>query len=416
MVHGQPKQHCAALDTIGHKSGITLSKRTGQITVKRNAMISESSSRQFRDSVAANWQGSALPTESTLHQIAPYIGKMKSSMAAALVGAFTDKGETVYDPFCGSGTVALEAWAAGRNVIANDLNPYGTVLTRAKLFPCCSQERAIAEIHAVAPQAHDIAARVDLRTVPRWVRSFFHPETLRETMGWFEALTLTKSHFLLSCLLGILHHQRPGFLSYPSSHTVPYLRPRKFPRAVFSELYEYRPVQGRLEKKVLRAFRRVPNLNRSLKRKCHMRDAAKFTPRQNVNAIVTSPPYMRQLDYGRDNRLRLWFLGFPDWRSLDQDISPAEGKFLRLLRACLRRWQHTLMTHGLCVLVLGDARVRSYDMPLAEVVARVATSEVGGYSAVASYRDPIPEVRRARHRYSGSRTETILVLRNSGGT
>ena len=77
-----------------------------------------------------------------------------------------------------------------------------------------------------------------VRKVPMWVREFFHPETLRETLAWTLTLRERRRWFLLASLLGILHHQRPGFLSFPSSHTVPYLRKKAFPPAKFPELYE----------------------------------------------------------------------------------------------------------------------------------------------------------------------------------
>ncbi|MBU0576908.1 DNA adenine methylase [Patescibacteria group bacterium] len=364
-------------------------------------------------SIVDNWKGSALREESTLHQIGPYIGKMKSSMAMTLVSTFTLEGETVYDPFCGSGTVAFEAWATGRNVIANDLSPYAVVLTRAKLFPWVSEEETIAEINIVDRQVRNLAPRVDLRTIPKWVRAFFHPETLRETVAWFQVLRSRRSYFLLSCLLGILHHQRPGFLSYPSSHTVPYLRQKKFPRDMYPELYQYRPVQERLKKKVIRALKRIPPLDFRLIRNCHMRNAAKFVPEQRVNVIITSPPYMRQLDYGRDNRLRLWFLGIPDWKSLDQTISPSESEFLRVFKSCLKLWHDVLTSGGLCILVLGDTYSRLYDMALPDAIAKIAIKEIKGYSMSWSYTESIPNIRRVRRGYSGSQTETILVLRKN---
>ena len=360
--------------------------------------------------IADNWKGSVLHEESTLHQLAPYIGKMKSSMASTLIRKFTRKGETLYDPYCGSGTVALEAWAAGRNVIANDLSPYAVVLTHAKLSPCFSLEEALDEIENVAKEVHKLLPKIDLRTIPKWVRAFFDPETLREIIAWFQELRSRKSYFLLSCFLGILHHQRPGFLSYPSSHSVPYLRHKKFPQDMFPELYEYRPVQDRLEKKVVRAFKRMPYLERHLLRSCHMRDASKFIPKPKINAIVTSPPYMRQLDYGRDNRLRLWFLGSQDWKSLDHRISPSETKFISLMRACLNLWKNVLVPKGLCVFVLGDTHSRSYDLTLPDAVAYIATEEIRGYSVLWKYAETIPDVRRVRRGSSGSLTETILVL------
>jgi len=51
---------------------------------------------------------------------------------------------------------------------------------------------------------------------------------------------------------------------------------------------------------------------------------------------------MRQLDYARDNRLRLWFLGCADWKRLDATISPTEGGFVALMTRCLRLWHEFL--------------------------------------------------------------------------
>src|SRR6266852_6011353 len=86
--------------------------------------------RNTRGEIVCDWSGSALKDESTLHQLSPYIGKLKSSIAASLVHQFTKEGDLVYDPFSGSGTVALESWTAGRRVVANDLSPYAYLLTR----------------------------------------------------------------------------------------------------------------------------------------------------------------------------------------------------------------------------------------------------------------------------------------------
>ncbi len=365
------------------------------------------------EGIVNEWQGSALREESTLHQLSPYIGKMKSSMANKIVTTFTHRAETIYDPFCGSGTIALQAWVAGRNVIANDLSPYAVVLTRAKLFPDLSLDNATTEIEATAKQVRAIVPTIDLRKTPQWVRSFFHPETLREISAWSQILRSRRSYFLLSCLMGILHHQRPGFLSYPSSHTVPYMRDKKFPRDQFPELYEYRSVKERLQKKVERALKRVPTLDLNVNRACHMRNAAKFAPDGKVDAIITSPPYMRQLDYGRDNRLRLWFLGQRDWKSLDDTISPSEVKFFHVFRDCLKLWHKIVIQNGLCILVLGDTHSRLYDTPLPDAVAQIATKEIGGYSVLCQYTEPIPNNRRVRRNYNGSLTETILVLCNN---
>lgn len=377
-----------------------------------NVVVGASQPRITENRVVCEWVGSALKNESTFHQLSPYIGKTKSSMAASLVSQFTRKGDLVYDPFSGSGTVALEAWVAGRHVVANDLSPYAGLLTRAKLFPYQSLENAARDIEDVSDEATQLRANVDLRKVPAWVRQFFHSETLRDTISWTTVLKRRRRWFLLASLLGILHHQRPGFLSFPSSHTIPYLRMKKFPRSRFPELYQYRSLRERLEAKVERAFRRVPELDFSLGRACFSKSAGALIPPEKVDAIITSPPYMRQLDYGRDNRLRLWFLGIHDWRSLDAVVSPREDAFLELMRRCFIKWKAILKPSHCCVLIIGDACSRVDRPNLPQVVSRIATEEVGGYLRVCEYTENIPNERRVRRGIIGSASETVVVLRN----
>ncbi len=373
--------------------------------------LSDGGGRAFCSNHSSAWRGSAWQTESTLHQLSPYIGKIKSSMAASLVGRYTSKGDVVYDPFSGCGTIALESWLAGRHVVANDLSPYAYLLTRAKLFPYHSLDRALKELEEIARHVKRRCSVSDLRTVPAWVRAFFHPETLREILAWTEVLTARRRWFLFACLMGILHHQRPGFLSFPSSHTVPYLRLKKFPRSRFPKLYEYRPLLERLDAKVRRAYRRVPTLDFALSRRCHAKSSERFAPPGSVDAIITSPPYMRQLDYGRDNRLRLWFLACVDWRSLDACVSPREQEFLALMGRCFARWRAVLKPGGHCVLVIGDNCSRLDREDLAADVARIAQVD-GGFSVVSEERDAIPNERRVRRGVTGSISETILVMRN----
>lgn len=358
-----------------------------------------------------NWKDSATNTESKLHQLSPYIGKVKSSIAAALVAEFSDKGDIIYDPFAGSGTIPLEAWKAGRAAIANDWNPYASLLTEAKLFPYVSTEDALTDIESVSVEARNAALKVDLRAIPTWVRAFFHPETLRDVAGWASILRRQQLSFLLACLLGILHHQRPGFLSYPSSHTVPYLRSKKFPRNRFPRLYEYRSVRDRLEAKVKRALKSLPPLDFRIHRSCSSCNALQLVLRQKVDAIITSPPYMWQLDYGRDNRLRLWFLGCHSWKEIDNRVTPSEKDFLRLMRRCLTLWSSALSEKGRIVLVLGDSRCKETGKRLPDTVANLATSELGLYSTVYRYTDPIPNVRRVRRECRGNISETVLVLK-----
>ena len=118
---------------------------------------------------------------------------------------------------------------------------------------------------------------------------------------------------------------------------------------------------------------------------------------------------MWQLDYGRDNRLRLYFLGVKSWQLLDKSVSPSEAAFMLLMRDCLRTWHRLLRRHGRVVLVLGDTACKHFRKRLPEVVAALG-KEVGGYSVICEYADKIPNLRRVRRECRGSLSETILVL------
>lgn len=354
---------------------------------------------------------STVGTEWSFHQLSPYIGKIKSSIAKFLIENFTDTGACIYDPFCGAGTIPFEAWSLNRNVVANDLNKYAHILTLAKLFPPNSFEVVLRDIEKYDKIIQKNKHKIDLRKVPIWVRDFFHKETLRETIAWLELLKKYKSNFILASLLGILHHQRPGFLSFPSSHTVPYLRRKKFPQNKYPNLYEYRSVKDRLIKKAKRAFKRFPELNNNAKRICFRKDARSLNLKGlKIDAIISSPPYMRKLDYARDNRLRLWFLGVENTKTLDTKISPKESDFIAMMKDCLSKWKNILNDNGKCILFLGDNYSKKYKMNLPEVIEQIATSEIGGYKMLFKHLSLIPQNRRVRRNYQGNKAETIIVL------
>lgn len=58
---------------------------------------------------ASLWAGSFSDRESSLQQLSPYIGKMKSGMAKVLINSYSKKNDIILDPFSGSGVIPFEA-------------------------------------------------------------------------------------------------------------------------------------------------------------------------------------------------------------------------------------------------------------------------------------------------------------------
>jgi len=79
------------------------------------------------------WHGSFNAKESSLQQLSPYVGKLKSGMVRVLLSLYSKPEDIILDPFSGSGVVPLEAVLASRKAFANDLSPYAYTLTRGKL-------------------------------------------------------------------------------------------------------------------------------------------------------------------------------------------------------------------------------------------------------------------------------------------
>ncbi len=360
------------------------------------------------------WRGSFNSRESTLQQLSPYVGKMKSGMAKVLVNLYSEPGDTVLDPFSGSGVVPLEAALAERCAWANDLSPYAYVLTQGKLeapgSAYTAQQRAKALVDAVEQEAPS----VNLSNIPEWVCEFFHPDTLREILVAFRLLRQKKDNFLTACLLGILHHVRPGFLSYPASHLVPYLRKKKYPPDQFPDMYAYRDIRSRLVAKVERAYRRhmlpigweqrqyqvwqVNTMNLPIEDKI-------------VDAVISSPPYFGALDYARDNRLRLWFLGCKDWKELDASLTASRKVYLPQMKVCLQEIYRVLKPQGYCVLVLGDVERNGKIRRTAEIMADLALDVTNdGFVVETIYDDRIPDDRRSRRQTKTTKFERILVM------
>jgi len=355
------------------------------------------------------WEGRCVHSESTLHQLSPFLGKMKSTMAGELTQVFSEPGDVVLDPFSGSGTVPLEAGIHDRNSYGIDRNPYSVVLSEAKLNPPANVDEAksLAETYL---DKIDPEAGKETDPVPEWVSKFFHAKTLSGLGQLFPRLRENDENFLLACLLGILHHQRPGFLSHPASNLRPYLRDEKFPRDQYPERYEYREIRPRLISKIERAYRRFPSFDNKLSRRIYKGD----TPvrmedsfqENSVDAIITSPPYMNKLDYGRDNRLRLYFLGIEDYSELDGSPESKEA-YRDFLDEFLVQALRVLRPRGNLIFVLGESRRSGSAVDTSQVLTEMVQDNKYSIEVENLIQDKVP---RREINSMSSNTETILVL------
>jgi hypothetical protein len=282
-------------------------------------------------------------------------------------------------------------------------------LSNAKLSPPRSLDVALKLAEKALEEANRLP-KPDLRKIPAWVRKFFHPDTLRETLNFASICRRAGNEFLMACLLGILHHQRPGFLSYPSSHLVPYLRDRNYPREKCPEMYAYRELKPRLLAKIKRSYKRFVQPMSSSVVPFECTPVQQLLLSRQVGALITSPPYMNALDYGRDNRLRLWFIDPNLVNQVDNDVTQRRQAFIDAMTTLAAKVEQGLKPKGYCVFIIGEEFRRSFKAHPSEAVIDIMTQQAPSLHLTTILADQIPDVRRTRRECKGVKTEHILVF------
>lgn len=377
---------------------------------KSDAERTEISIENELSQLVPSWEKSCTNTESTLHQLSPYIGKLKSSIARDLILNYSPPGGLVADVFAGSGTVLLEAVRLGRRAFGVDISPYAALLSRAKLSAPNMLDEALSRARA-ALAAAALRPPPDRDSTPSWVKNFFHPQTLNEAINFVEECQERQDHFLLACLLGILHHQRPGFLSYPSSHLTPYLRDKKFPKDEFPHLYQYRALEPRLIAKIERSYKRKDFIVTSDQYSFVEGHAENVNFPKKIDCVITSPPYMNALDYGRDNRLRLWFIDKAKADLIDGAPSQQRDGFQTLMISLAQQVEKCLVPNGFCIVIVGDKTCRGAKYPLSISVQEIFKTHAPKLNLTQTVINDIPDIRRARRDYRGVRIENFLIFR-----
>lgn len=257
------------------------------------------------------------------HSLCSYQGKLKPAIAHHLVKTFVPKGGSVFDPFAGVGTIPFEAALNGKVAYGMDISPLAYYVSNAKLHRCTLEEcqQVLNSLQAYIdtvqlPQDYintnslfgfnkNLSEYYNERTFLEILasRAFFHenePQTPAEMM-------------VISSLLHILHGNRPYALSRKSHPIVPYA-PTGEP--VYKNLIQ------KVSEKVERAIS-DPYPKHFVEGQIYLRDSTLDWPDEinEIDAIITSPPFFDSTRFHLANWIRLWFTG---WDQADFDVKPAQ--------------------------------------------------------------------------------------------
>lgn len=266
--------------------------------------------------------------------IGPYYAMFPSAFADEVVGAFTERGEVVFDPFAGRGTAVYSAVTREREARGVEVSPLGYVYSNAKLD---GASRAAVErrLFDLCESAAGYLERIgDGPEFYRWCfgrRAMTFLLAARDSLRWKEDAV---DRVLMALVLVSLHGRRGESLSNQMRQTtamspdycVRWWKGRDMPapevdvREFLLKRIRWRYARG--EPETYRGGVRLGDSRAVLKRggALHRRLAGR------VKLLLTSPPYHNVTNYYLDQWLRLWLLGGP-WLPKAAEGRRYGGKF-----------------------------------------------------------------------------------------
>ena len=275
------------------------------------------------------------------HWIYPYKGKFHPQMIRALLNIIgLEKGDTVLDPFIGSGTTAVEAQLLGINCIGIDVSPL-----------CVLQSKVKTESIDVLPQIREWKEKIIKRIKP----SLFNLEgnTIDDAINLIPDEEV-KNFYRMAKLVAISDNARRG---------------REFSNAflknlevMISSISDYVDIIKELNLKLGRIHIKTGD------------SRALSLNNESIDGIVTSPPYSIALDYVSNDAHALKELGY-DLTLIREKFVGVRGKgqaridlYNDDMKNSLKEMFRILKPQKYAVIVIGNAIYMGHEIKTVEFI------------------------------------------------
>ncbi|CAG0999536.1 hypothetical protein PLCT2_02983 [Planctomycetaceae bacterium] len=310
----------------------------------------------------------------TVHSGRSFPGNFIPQIPAHLIAALSTSGDTVFDPFSGSGTTAVEALNLGRRSISSDRITASVHLTRSKvrsfLSPTTQETRyellsALAWPHLSKTNDHGNLGEGANSELERWIAGSTLAQLryiwkLIEQQPAFarDPLKLVFSDVLFSCA-------SPGrsltATGRARRHHWGWIADNVYPEHVV----EHDPIELFL-RKLDGLPSQAPNQAWSDDDYIVIQQDAKqlSLPENSVDLIVTSPPYVGMIDYARANRILYLWNGWDIEEDQSAEIGArykrfrkeAQAQYLHEIDACWLELDRVLKPGKYLAIVIGESK------------------------------------------------------------
>lgn len=295
---------------------------------------------------------------SSLHSLCSYQGKLKPSIAHFLVTNFTKEGDVILDPMSGAGTIPLEAFLNNRKAYANDLQSLGYMLSMAKVDKP-NPSKVLEEVDSLTHYVEKNYKKVNIERYLDFglngkLPEYYDDRTFREVLTAREymlnnACNDVNRALVYSSLLHILHGNRPYALSRQSHPVTPFKPTGDF---------EYRDLKSRLYDKVARALKSHDE-SKYIKGKAFNEPFERLVLTEQVDAVITSPPFTASTRFYVSNWLRLWMSGWEpsDYKIKKDDfLEEKQKKSMDAYKIFFDKCDEWLKPRGKLILHLGKTK------------------------------------------------------------
>jgi methylase of polypeptide subunit release factors len=352
------------------------------------------------------------------HGFHSYAGRMHPSTARAAIAAWSKEGHQILDPFCGSGTVLVEAMASGRKAVGVDASPLAVLIAkvRSTALDEANLQRLVETAREIATESAERARKRIRPEIPMWARgenTRYFPHVALELLGLRGLVMATAEDSvgvaLRACLSSILvKFMRQPDLGGESVQRIGRGMPSKFFAGRAEELAQsLTALAGRTPKGTP-----APRIQ--------LGDARSIghVPDSTCDLIVSSPPYAGTYDYAEHHDVRFLWLGLSR-ESFDRVQVGARtddmGSPLKRWQKDRRRWLgemgRVVKPGAVVMLEIGDGVVGNQPEDAAEAI-RFDAPKAGLELVAGSFQARPPRDRRLRDIFGDRpRREHILVLR-----
>ncbi len=290
-----------------------------------------------------DWTERELPESARtrhVHRLHPYLGKFIPQLVEVFLRKFFTAGQTVIDPFSGSGTTLVQANEMGINAVGCDVSQFNVILGRVKtakydldrlhheLFDILKQSEGqqIDSFHDLPLFQHLHPAKPQLLTTDDdYLKRWFAPRALHELLSYRAAIERGSYQYREVMYVILSRAARSARLTPHFDLDFP-KKPQTEPYWCYKHRRICQPTDeaGKFLRRYTQdTYQRIEVFDRTRtnsKIEIHHADSRSFDFPQ-ADGVITSPPYVGLIDYHEQHAYAYHLLGLQDKR--DAEIGAA---------------------------------------------------------------------------------------------